>query len=132
VLVAVRVGAGGVSPCAGGAAAIDGKDTVPVTEDSADPDCRVVLRPLPAGTGSGAVVVAPGVPSAPRYGLRGFPPKAVTVTATVITSTTTPVTAAAVRTGRERIPRLSGWRARCRGPGRLPEVTASRAGPVWR
>jgi hypothetical protein len=108
VLVAVRVGAGGVLPYAGGAAAIDGTDAVPVTEDSADADCRVVLRPLPAGTGSGAVVVVPGVSPAPRYGLRGFTPMAVTVTATVITSTTTPVTAAAARTGRERIPRLSG------------------------
>lgn len=104
MLVAARAGGGGVSAYAGGAAAIDGTDAVPVTEDSADADCRVVLRPLPAGTGGGAVVVAPGVSPAPRYGLRGFPPKALTVTVTVITSTTTPVTAWATSIAKRVLP----------------------------
>jgi hypothetical protein len=109
VLVAAPPGAGGESACVGGVAASGGgTDAGPVTEDSADADCLVVLPALPAGTASGAVVAGPAVSAAPRCGRRGFPPKTVTVTATVITSIATPATAAAVRTGPERYPALPG------------------------
>jgi hypothetical protein len=132
-LVAVPAGASEVSAGAGGAAAFGGTDAVPVTERPGDSDRPVVPRPLPAGTGGGTVDVGSGVFPAPSDGRSGFPPKTVAVTATVITSTATAVTAAAVRTGPEGVPRLAGPRARCRGPGRaMPGVTASRAEPAER
>jgi hypothetical protein len=107
VLIAV-VGAGRAPACAGGIAAFDeGTDAVPVTGDSADGDCAVVLSAASEGTVRGDVGVAPVVSSAPEWGLRGFPPKTVTVTATVITTSAVAATAAAVRIGRERIPGLA-------------------------